>query len=227
MAVAVTAPAHPGHPATSPARRALPTAAALAAAGAGFAIYPTVRPFSDEASLRGATAFASTWWLVAHSSAMIGFVLLSLGCLGVAGQLRDTPAARRAGIGAVLAITGTGLTLPYYGAETFGLHAAGQQALHRGDAALLTSLTGAIRWQEGIWFITAGLVLLAAGVIVLACAIWASRALPRFAGVPLAAGFTLYLPQYTATQPVRIAHGLLILASCLLLARYLLGRQAS
>jgi hypothetical protein len=193
-------------------------AAALAAAGAGFAIYPAVRPFSDETSLRGAAAFASARWLVAHSTAMIAFVLLALGLFGVAAALRETAAARRARLGAVLAAAGAGLTLPYYGAETFGLHAAGQEALRRGDAQLLTSLTGAIRWQEGIWFITAGLLLVAAGAVIIAWAIWGSRSRARYAGIPLAAGFALYLPQFTAGQPVRVAHGLLITAGGLLLA---------
>ncbi len=193
-------------------------AAALAAAGAGFAIYPAVRPFSDETSLRGAAAFASTRWLVAHSTAMIAFVLLALGLSGVAARLHQTAAGRRARLGAVLAAAGAGLTLPYYGAETFGLHAAGQQALRRGDARLLTSLTDAIRWQEGIWFITTGLLLVAAGAIIIAWAIWGSRSLARYASIPLAAGFALYLPQFTVGQPVRVAHGLLIAAGGLLLA---------
>jgi len=193
-------------------------AAALAAAGAGFAIYPAVRPFTDETSLRGAAAFASARWLVAHCTAMIAFVLLVLGLCGVAARLRQTAAARPARLGAVLAATGAGLTLPYYGAETFGLHAAGQQALRHGDAQLLTALTGAIRWQQGIWFITAGLLLVAAGAIIIAWAIWGSRSLARYAGIPLAAGFALYLPQFTAGQPVRVAHGLLIAAGGLLLA---------
>jgi len=199
-------------------------AAALAAAGAGFAIYPAVRPFSDETSLRGATAFASARWLVAHSTAMIAFVLLALGLSGVAAALQATAAARRARLGAVLAAAGAGLTLPYYGAEAFGLHAAGQQALRRGDAQLLTSLTSAIRWQQGIWFITAGLLLVAAGAIIIAWAIWASRSPARYAGIPLAAGFALYLPQFTADQPVRVAHGLLIAAGSLLLAWNLVRR---
>jgi hypothetical protein len=199
-------------------------AAALAAAGAGFAIYPAVRPFTDETSLRGAAAFASARWLVAHSAAMIAFVLLALGLSGVAAALQATAAAPRARLGAVLAAAGAGLTLPYYGAETFGLHAAGQQALRRGDAQLLTSLTGAIRWQQGIWFITAGLLLVAAGAIIIAWAMWASRSPARYAGIPLAAGFALYLPQFTAGQPVRVAHGLLITAGSLLLAWNLVRR---
>src|SRR5215469_1387739 len=84
-------------------------AAALAAAGAGFAIYPAVRPFTDETSLRGAAAFASARWLVAHSTAMIAFVLLALGLCGVAARLHQTAAARRARLGAVLAAAGAGL----------------------------------------------------------------------------------------------------------------------
>jgi hypothetical protein len=199
-------------------------AAALAAAGAGFAIYPAIRPFSDETSLRGAAAFASARWLVAHSTAMIAFVLLALGLCGVAAALQATSSARRARLGAVLAAAGAGLTLPYYGAETFGLHATGQQALRRGDAQLLTSLTDAIRWQEGIWFITVGLLLVAAGAVIIAWAIWGSRSLARYAGIPLAAGFALYLPQFTAGQPVRVAHGLLIAAGGLLLAGNLVRR---
>ena len=150
-------------------------AAALAAAGAGFAVYPAVRPFSDETSLRGAAAFASARWLVAHSTAMIAFVLLALGLCGVA-------------------------------------------------ARLLTSLTGAIRWQQGIWFITTGLLLVAAGAIIIAWAIWGSRSSARYAGIPLAVGFALYLPQFTAGQPVRVAHGLLITAGGLILAWNLVRR---
>jgi hypothetical protein len=36
--------------------------------------------------------------------------------------------------------------------------------------------------------------------------------------VLLAAGLALYLPQFWAGQPLRIAHGLIVAAGCLLLA---------
>ena len=50
-------------------------AGALAIAGALFVVYPALRPFSDETSLQGAAAFASTAWIVAHMLAMVGFIL--------------------------------------------------------------------------------------------------------------------------------------------------------
>jgi Zinc-binding dehydrogenase len=61
-------------------------ALALAIAGVLFVLYPAIRPYSDEASLQGAAAFASGAWIVAHVLAMLGFVLVALGLL--AGKLR-------------------------------------------------------------------------------------------------------------------------------------------
>jgi hypothetical protein len=72
--------------------------------------------------------------------------------------------------------------------------------------------------------LTTGLLLVAAGAIIIAAAIGGSRSPARYAGIPLAAGFALYLPQFTAGQPVRVAHGLLITAGGLLLARNLARR---
>ncbi|HZD87039.1 MAG TPA: hypothetical protein VE088_03430 [Gaiellaceae bacterium] len=71
-----------------------------------------------------------------------------------------------------------------------------------------------IRWEAGIWLIISGLLLLAAGAIVLATAVWPSGSLHRWAGVPLAAGLALYIPQFTGPQAIRIAHGLLMFAGC-------------
>ena len=73
-------------PARAPARtgRGSPAAAgALIVAGVCFALYPAIRPFTGETSLRGARAFASSSWLVAHSLAIAGFILLALGLSGL------------------------------------------------------------------------------------------------------------------------------------------------
>jgi hypothetical protein len=109
---------------------------------------------------------------------------------------------------------GVGLTLPYYGAEVFGLHAVGQHVLEQNDPAALEPLAHAIRFEAGIWFIVAGLLLLAAGSVLLAVAIWGSGRFSRWSGIPLAAGLLLYLPQFAVAQPLRIAHGLLMLGGC-------------
>jgi len=77
------------------------------------------------------------------------------------------------------------LTLPYYGAETFGLHAIGELALKEHNAALL-SLANAVRWEQGLVFILVGLFLLAVGTILFAIALWRSEGLPRWSGIALA-----------------------------------------
>ena len=48
-------------------------ALSLAVSGILFVLYPLLRPFSDESSLQGTQAFASTAWIVAHRLAVVGF----------------------------------------------------------------------------------------------------------------------------------------------------------
>lgn len=198
-------------------REARWTSISLALCGVCFFLYPAIRPFSDETSLSGAAAFASSAWFLAHSLAMAGFILLALGLLGVYLHLRDTAAAELAMPALVLSWVGIGLTLPYYGAETFGLQAVGRGALGQQDPAAM-SLANSIRWEEGIWFILLGLLCLGVGTALLAVALWRSHRFPGWSGIPLAVGFALFIPQFLTPQPVRIAHGLLIALGCLLIA---------
>jgi hypothetical protein len=190
---------------------------ALILSGIFFVLYPVIRPFSDESSLQGAAAFASYSWVLAHSLAIAAFILLTLGILGLYILLKETRVERHAMVALVLIWIGVGLTLPYYGAETFGLHTIGQEALRQKSPELL-SLANSVRWQEGIVFIGSGLLLLAAGTIVFAVAIWKSGSRPRWSGIPLAIGFALYLPQFGTPQEVRVTHGLLIMIACILIA---------
>src|SRR5690242_15982210 len=118
-------------------------------AGVLFVLYPAVRPFSDESSLSGAAAFGSTAWVVAHSMAIIAFVLLELGMLGVYLSLQRTAAESWAIAGLAMSVIGVGLTLPFYGAEVFGLHALGQAALQQNNGALV-SIAGSVRGEPGI-----------------------------------------------------------------------------
>ena len=101
-------------------------AGALAVTGVLFVLYPAVRPYSDEKSLAGARAFASNAWIAAHLFAVAGFILLTLGLLTLRTALAGTPGQRPAAVAVVLTWIGVGLTLPYYGAEVFGLYAIGQ-----------------------------------------------------------------------------------------------------
>ena len=186
----------------------------LGLSGIFFVLYPALRPFSSEAGLDGARAFGSSSWVAAHTLGILGFILLALGGLGVYLRLHGAATETRALRSLVLVWLGVGLTLPYYGAEVFGLHAVGQRALARNDPGSVKPLTHDIRWEAGIWFIVTGLLLLAVGAIVLATAVWRSGSLHRWAGVPLAVGLALYIPQFTGPQSIRIAHGLLMLAGC-------------
>jgi hypothetical protein len=193
------------------------TALAFAVSGILFVAYPALRPFSSETGLEGAQAFASTNWIIAHSLAMAGFILLGLGLLGVCEELRGSAGQRLASWGMVLSWIGIGMTLPYYGAEVFGLHAVGQAVVDRNNPDLM-SIVNNIRWEVGIFWILAGLAALGVGVILFAIAVWRSGRLANWSGIVLAIAFALYIPQFAAGQPLRVAHGLLLLVGALLLA---------
>ena len=100
--------------------------------------------------MRGAEAFATSTWLLAHSLAMTGFILLVLGLLGLYSQLRETTAVSLGITALVVTWIGVGFTLPYYGAETFALHAVGQEVVRQSNVDLLVTLTNSIRFGEGI-----------------------------------------------------------------------------
>jgi hypothetical protein len=189
-------------------------AIAFAFAGILFVVYPALRPYSDESTLQGAAAFASTAWIAAHLCAVVGFILLMLGLLGLCSALQDTPARRLAWRALAVSWVGAGLTLPYYGAEVFGLNAIGRRALREHNPALLDLANDVRLNPAAIVLFGAGLLLLAAGTVLAAVAIRRSRVLPHLSGVPLAVGFALFLPQFFGPPPIRIAHGLLIAAGC-------------
>jgi hypothetical protein len=192
-------------------------AAALAAAGVLFLAYPVLRPWHDEGTVAGATAsMSSTAWVAAHFFAMLGFILMPLGLLALREALAATRAEPLALTAAVLAWIGSGLVLPYYGAEDFGLHAI---AGPHGPRAGLLSLVNAVRFQPlAATIFGAGLLLLAAAGILVAIAVWRSHVLPRASGILFAAGIALFLPQFFGPATVRIAHGTLFAAGLIVLA---------
>jgi hypothetical protein len=192
-------------------------ALSMATSGILFVLYPALRPFSDEKSLQGAEAFASSAWVVAHVLAMFGFILLAWALLSLNLALQETDAERLSFRALVVCWIGIGLTLPFYGAEAFGLHAIGQAAVQQHSTALI-ALVDDVRSGPGLTLFGIGLVVLAIGVIMAASAIWKSRIMPKWSGVPLALGFALYIPQFYGTQPVRVAHGLLIAVGSLCVA---------
>ncbi len=192
-------------------------AASLAVAGILFVLYPAIRPFSDETGLQGAAAFAMDAWTVAHMMAMAGFILLTLGLLGLHIALQNTSVERLAFRALVVGLVGVGLTLPFYGGEAFGLHAIGQAAVWRNDATLI-KVAETVRTGPQLVMFLIGLLLIGISAIMVAIAVWRSRVLAKWSGVPFALGFGLYIPQFFATQPIRVAHGLLVAGGCLWIA---------
>jgi hypothetical protein len=192
-------------------------AAALAVAGVLFVAYPAVRPWHDESTVAGATAsMGSDAWVAAHFFAMLGFILLPLGLLAVQAVLASTPAVAAARRATVVAWIGCGLTLPYYGAEDFGLHGV---AGPHGRGADLLGVVDAVRYQPvAITIFGLGLLLIAVAAVLATVAVWRSGVLPRAAGVLFGAGFVLFLPQFFGSAAVRIAHGVLLGAGLIVLA---------
>lgn len=199
-------------------------ALSLALAGLLFFLYPVLRPFSDESSLQGAAAFASPSWILAHMLAVVGFILLALSLLGVYQALSNTMARRLASVALVLTWIGVGFTLPYYGAEIFALHAIGQEAIKQQSVALMP-LVNAVRYGPAIFVFAAGLLLLAVGPALVAAAVWRSGRHARWSSTIFALGFALYIPQFFGTQPIRVAHGVLVALGCIWFAWNLIQRQ--
>jgi uncharacterized membrane protein len=180
---------------------------ALAASGVLFLLYPVLRPWTDETTVDGAReAMASPAWVAAHAFAMVGFILVPLALLALRDAIGLVPV--------VVMSVGAGLTLPYYGAEDFGLHAA---ATTKGTDLL--AVAEATRYNPvAITMFGAGLLTLAVGAILAALAIRRSAVLPASSGIVFAIGFALFLPQFFTPAPVRVAHGVVMLAGLVWLA---------
>ncbi|MEJ2870024.1 hypothetical protein WCD74_19810 [Actinomycetospora sp. OC33-EN08] len=167
----------------------------LLVAGVLFVVYPALRPRGDLTAAGAAAAFASPLWLVAHLAAVVGFVLVGLG-------LRER--GRRT---EVVWWVGTGLVLPYYGAEALALHVLGQRT--SGEELVTTA--------EAIRLSPVAATLFATGLVALAVAAVLVAVHDR-AGVVFAVAMVAFLPQFFAPPVVRVAHGVVLGLGLLLLA---------
>lgn len=208
------------------------TRVAFVAAGLTFLLFPLLRPWPDEtaATLDLATAFASDRWVVAHLFGILGLALLAPAFLGLRSVLAQAgPVADRAdvrpgaGVGAATwalgtAWTGAGLAALYFGAEIFGIRTIAEAALRDGDLGLLADIE-VLRMQPlAVTLFAAGLLLLALSGVLAAVALWRAGTGLRWAGIPLAIGLVLVLPQFFGGPELRITHGFLFAAGCVLVA---------
>lgn len=195
--------------------RLLPTAAWIGT-GLAFGLYPALRPYADETTLAGLAAMASTGWVVAHLLGMAGFVGLAIAVRTSAGSLVPTGGTAR-WVGWMTAL-GAALVLPYYGAETFGLHAIGSYATAHADLGQLATVDAVRNGPAALATFGAGLILLAVAGVVLVFATRRADRLTRGAAIAVGAALLLYLPQFFGPSELRVAHGLLLGLGCLGLA---------
>lgn len=183
----------------------------LVLAGALFVAYPALRPWTDESTVDGAVAAMSSGaWVASHAFAMAGFVLVALGLWALRTLVRQSPGGPAALGAAVTSWIGAGLVLPYYGAEDFGLYAIAS-AYRNGAQFDLLAMVDAVRYQPlAMTMFGLGLLTLAVSGVLAAVAVWRSGRLSRLAGLPFAAGYVLFLPQFFTPAPARIAHGVVL-----------------
>ncbi len=183
----------------------------LLVAAVMFVLYPALRPWADESTVEGAVdAMSSGAWVASHAFAMVGFTLVGLGMLSLWGAVRSTRAERVGLATVVTGWVGAGLTLPYYGAEDFGLHEVAAKAA-AGESVDVLGLAENVRYNPvAITFFGIGLVTLAASGVLAAVTVARSDRLPRWSGLVFAVGYVLFLPQFFAPAPVRIAHGVVL-----------------
>jgi hypothetical protein len=200
------------------------TAAALVAAGAGFVLFPVLRPWPDEAhpTAELAAAFASDRWVVAHLCGILAIGLLAPALLGLRSALAPVAPRRTADLLASatgLVWAGGFLAALFFGAEMFGIQAIARAAASTSDPAVTGFLDVVTDLRTGPLAVTlfgAGLVLLAAGGLLTAVAL--RRVVRWWFTLPFALGLVLLLPQFWGAPGLRVAHGVLLGAGCALLA---------
>lgn len=191
----------------------------VATSGALMATYLLLRPYGDAGSAtspEAAAAFASGWWVTAHLVGALALVQLARVGLRIDDLLSTTTTmiARWSGL------AGAVLVLPYYGAETFGLHALGRAGLSDPSAlALVEEVRG---HPAALTTFSLGLLLLAVSGVATALA-WRGAVRsqewtgPSWAAWPLALGASLILPQFYLAPAGRMAFGVAYAAAAAVL----------
>jgi hypothetical protein len=144
-----------------------------------FLLYPVVRPWHDESTIRGTvTSMSSNAWVAAHLFAIFALILMPLGLLGLCRLVVSDRGFGLCVAATVIIWFGAGLALPYYGAEDFALHAVARQ-VRFGSSLDLLGLVKAIRFgTAAATSFAAGLVLLGVGGVLIAIAVWRTAILP-------------------------------------------------
>lgn len=188
------------------------------------AAYLTLRPYGDATTdpAQIAAAFADWRWIAAHVCGLLALAQFARMTQRLEDAGRDfgglsgrpprlTRWARTTGL------VGAMLTLPYYGAETFGLHALGLARLTDANFPLL-EVTDAVRNHPvALALFGVGLLSLAVSAVVVGLA-WRKLGTRPWAAWPLAVFMIGFLPQFYLPVAGRVAYGALYAVSALIFA---------
>jgi len=164
-------------------------------------------PTSPDKTLAVASpAITSASWVASHLLAMLAFVLLPLGLLTLYGHLRAGPLEPRAWRALAWSLAGIALIMPMLGFETHVLPIPGRLYL-AGTIGIAPVMSLMYLGPAFVVFLL-GLLFFAIGALYFAVAIWQDGALPRWAGVLFAIGFSLWFPAFP--RVIRIIDGFLI-----------------
>ena len=178
-----------------------------------FMVFPLVRPYfrldprsPDETLAAASPVITSGSWVLSHVIAMLAFVLLLYGLLALYARFEADHRGPSAIFGLVLTLAGIALIMPMLGVEIYILPIIGRLYLE-GATNLAPAVALIYLGPATVMFLFA-LLLLAIGSICFALTIWRSGALPRWAGVLLAAGLALWFPPFPPL--IRILDGFVI-----------------
>ncbi|WP_169053893.1 hypothetical protein [Agromyces sp. H66] len=200
------------------------TAAAFAAAGVLWALFPLLRPWADKATVSSdelATAWASDAWVFSHLAGITALGLLAPALLGLRRLVADTSDTRGATLltwATALAWIGAAGASLYYGAEIFGVRTLAEASLRRGDATFLEEVQALREQPVAVVLFGVGLLLVAAAGVLTAIALIRARVPWAWTGVVLAVGLVLVLPQFFTPPAIRIVHGVIFGLGYLLVA---------
>lgn len=190
-----------------------------AASGALMALYLLMRPYGDTSAAAStqAAAFASGWWVAAHLTGALALVQLAR----VGLRIDDLLSSTRTRVARWGGLAGALLVLPYFGAETFGVHAIGRAGLS--DPAVLSLVDEVRNHRAALTTFGLGLLLLAVSGVATALAwqqavhsgLWSA---PGWAAWPLGIAATLVLPQFYLPPTGRMAFGLAFAGAAAILA---------
>ncbi|MBO1030956.1 hypothetical protein IPV09_06355 [Tessaracoccus sp. SD287] len=189
--------------------------APLVGTGIAMAGYLLLRPYGDQGGdpAQIAAALASPLWIAAHLLGVLALAQFARLALrldeAIRGRDQRSLPARAA---RTLGLVGVVLCLPYYGAETFGLHALGVAHRAHPDAGMLAVVDQVRNHPAALVTFGIGLIALSVAAVLVAV-VWSKNAATAWAAWPLGIVMALFPVQFYLAAGGRVAYGV-VFAIC-------------